>query len=126
MNENIGNIGFLLKIGITFLPIVVLNYGISCFLITSVPFSGNNEAGRVMPYGSCSGETLPLAEKSGLKHLESYHNIQNTWSTSHPLTNNKNNVTTYIETLIKITNIVIVGLLKVYLIPGTILTLLYF
>ena len=88
-------------------------------------FSGNNEAGRVMPYGSCSGDTPPLAEKTGLKHLESYHNIQNTWSTSHALTN-KNNVTTYIETLIKITNIIIVGPLNVYLVPGTILTLLYF
>ena len=105
---------------------IVLNYGISCFLIRSVPFSGNNEAGKVMPYGSCSGDTPPLAEKSGLKHLESYHNVQNPWSPSHPQANNKNNVTTYIETLIKITNIIIVGPLNVYLIPGTILTLLYF
>ena len=70
-------------------------------------FSGNNEAGRVMPYGSCSGDTPLLAEKTGLKHLESYHTVQNARSTSHALTNNKNNATTYIETIIKIKIIIV-------------------
>ena len=66
-----------------------------------------------------------MAEKTGLKHLESYHTVQNARSTSHPLTNNNHNATTYIETIIKITNIVIVGLLKAYLIPGTILCYIF-